>query len=71
MKMGFWAVLGIAGGLSIIYAAAVFYRKISYCPDCGKRLGPIKSNASGWEYRECGNKECSTAAIGLETLIGG
>lgn len=67
--MSAWAVLGVVFGLSVIYGVVRLQRKVSHCPDCGKKLGPIKKNQNGWEYRECGNKDCSTVAIGLDKLL--
>jgi hypothetical protein len=66
--MSWWVIpLCIIGVLMITVIIRMSW-KTSHCPDCGRKLGPVKENQNGWLYRECLNSECNTQAIGYEAL---
>ena len=66
--MPWWGVLISAASVIMATVMIRMSWKTSHCPDCRKRLGPVKENQNGWLYRECPNPECGTQAIGYETL---
>jgi len=58
--------------LCLIFLACFIFRerkRLNHCPDCGRKLGPVKENQNGWLYRECSNTECQTKAIGFYSSL--
>jgi len=52
----------IAITLSIV-EIAIKWRNSNYCPECGKRLGPMMKNEGGSPYKECSNPTCKLKSI--------